>query len=361
MEVSDKIKNGVFTFLRNDLTISQVSKKLNLDKNEEELVYKVLLKNGYKASKGLKSNYVIRLKKAIDEYLNTQTPSLTKIGTKYNLDRHVISRRLKELGYEVINHQNKLKFDNTVFDSIDTEEKAYWLGFIFADGYISSQNSDEKSYYKFELSLKNSDKEHLEKFNKFMKHEDANHVKSGKVMCGETECERCRWSINDRHLWETLNSYGCTPKKSLTLQFPQLNIFKDSSLIKHFIRGYWDGDGCISYRDKEHLIPHISILGTEHFLNGIKDNVLELKNRSLQYNNPDNPNTLVLGAERDPAFKVLYYLYENSSIYLNRKYERYLYFCRLYKKLYKQLQSNIGEGCDANPEITTETKEAVVS
>lgn len=143
MEINDKIKNAVFKFLRNNLTISQVSKEMNLDKYEEELVYKVLLKNGYKASKGLKSNYVIRLKKAIDEYLSLEQPSLTKIGAKYNLDRHVVSRRLKELGYKVINHQNKVKFNNTVFDSIDTEEKAYWLGFIFADGYIGFQKKEK--------------------------------------------------------------------------------------------------------------------------------------------------------------------------------------------------------------------------
>lgn len=353
MEVNDKIKSAVFKFLRNDLTISQVSKEMNLDKNEEELVYKVLLKNGYKASKGLKSNYVIRLKKAIDEYLNLEQPSLTKIGTKYNLDRHVISRRLKELGHEVINHQNKVKFDNTVFDSIDSEEKAYWLGFIFADGYIGSQKEGEKSNYDFELSLKGSDKEHLEKFNKFMKHENKNHVKIGKTFCGEIECERCRWIISDRHLWETLNSYGCTPQKSLTLQFPKELIFKNPSLIKHFIRGYWDGDGCISFRDKEHLIPHISVLGTENFLEGIKNNIIELNNSPLNFNNSSNI-TLVLSAEREKAFRILYYLYENSSIYLNRKYERYLYFCRLYKKLYKKLQSKNGESCDANTVLTNQ-------
>lgn len=353
MEISDKIKNAVFKFLRNNLTISQVSKEMNLDKYEEELVYKVLLKNGYKASKGLKSNYVIRLKKAIDEYLSLERPSLTKIGAKYNLDRHVVSRRLKELGYKVINHQNKVKFNNTVFDSIDTEEKAYWLGFIFADGYIGFQKKGKKSNYDFELSLKGTDKEHLGKFNKFMEHDDKNHVKIGKTFCGEVECERCRWFISDRHLWETLNSYGCTPRKSLTLQFPDKSIFKNESLIRHFIRGYFDGDGCISFRDIEHFVPHISVLGTENFLQGIKDNIAELRDSHLYFNNSSN-ETLVLSSERDRAFKILYYLYENSSIYLNRKYERYLYFCRLYKKLYRELQSKNGESCDANTVLTNQ-------
>ena len=69
---------------------------------------------------------------------------------------------LQENGIEVINYQNLTKFNENVFDSIDTEEKAYWLGFIFADGYISLKGNS------FELSLKGSDSEHLDKFNKFM-------------------------------------------------------------------------------------------------------------------------------------------------------------------------------------------------
>ena len=50
-----------------------------------------------------------------------------------------------------------------------------------------------------------------------------------------------------------------------------------------------------------------------------------------------------------------------NCVYLDRKYERFIYFRQLYEKSYKQIQTNIGEGCDANTEITTETKESVAS
>lgn len=205
---------------------------------------------------GMKASSVINLKNAIDEYIENYNnkPSLTKLSKKHHVGLKVLSDKLKELGYVIINHQNKLKFNEYIFDSIDTEEKAYWLGFIFADGCISSFDSEGKNRHTVELSLKESDKEHLDKFNKFVEHEDINHVKINKAKCTNNGviCNRCRWSVRNKHLWEILNSYGCTPKKSLILKFPSLSIFKDYSLIKHFIRGYWDGDGCLSYQDKEH-------------------------------------------------------------------------------------------------------------
>lgn len=147
-----------------------------------------------------------------------------------------MSRKLKAKGIEIINHQNETKFNEHIFDVIDTEEKAYWLGFIFADGYISSRDNG------FELSLKGSDIEHLHKFNKFMEHNKDN-VKLGEVKNKDKTFLRCRWGIVNKHLWNTLNNLGCTPRKSLTLQFPNIS----EELEIPFIRGYFDGDGCLSY------------------------------------------------------------------------------------------------------------------
>lgn len=63
----------------------------------------------------------------------------------------------------------------------------------------------------------------------------------------------------------------------------------------------------------------------------------------------------------ETAKRVVRYLYENSTIYLTRKYEHYLQICRLDEESSKLLQTNIGAGCDVNPEISIETKESVPS
>ena len=79
-----------------------------------------------------------------------------------NIGYTTLHRWLRKLNINLPNYHNALKFDNTVFDTIDTEEKAYWLGFMYADGYVQNNGNS------VELSLKGSDVEHLEKFRVFL-------------------------------------------------------------------------------------------------------------------------------------------------------------------------------------------------
>jgi len=64
----------------------------------------------------------------------------------------------------------KANIKSDIFDNIDTEEKAYWLGFIYADGNISDMESylrkSGKYVYRMEVSLKADDIDHLNKLNK---------------------------------------------------------------------------------------------------------------------------------------------------------------------------------------------------
>lgn len=125
------------------------------------------------------------------------------------MSQNHFTRFLKEKKVIVSNKQNQVTIDENIFDNINTEEKAYWLGFIFADGYISSKS------FHFELSLSLKDKDHLQKFSDFCKY-----TKSIK-----TDSYRCRFCLRNKHLWNTLNNYGCVPQKSLILKFPNIEIF----------------------------------------------------------------------------------------------------------------------------------------
>lgn len=295
-----------------------------------------------------------------DEFLNSSI-SLTKMAAREGTTRQTLAKHFRELGVEIINKQNRLKFDNTVFDCIDTEEKAYWLGFIFADGYISSDSLKGKSRYLLEISLKASDKNHLDKFNKFMKHENASKVTIEDAKCGKTICKRCRWYVANKHLWETLNSYGCTPRKSLTLKFPDESIFKSKDLIRHFIRGYFDGDGCFT-RHIHHIIvsPAISFLGTKDFL----DKILEYSKIEANYRHDKyyTEFTWTLEYHKEQGIELINYLYNNCITYLDRKYKLYEFFkngSRSVQEWAELSSSKIGESpIEGNTEVIEEIKES---
>lgn len=278
-----------------------------------------------------------------NEFINTSI-SLTKMAKRENTTRQTLARYFKKLGFQIVNKQNRIKFDNSIFDSIDTEEKAYWLGFIFADGYISSTLKN-KNRYLLEISLKGSDKHHLEKFNVFTKHENKNKVSIETSTCKNKKFTRCRWYVANKHLWEVLNSYGCTPNKSLTLKFPNKSIFNDPSLIRHFIRGYFDGDGCFTRGIHTNTVsPIVSFIGTKEFL----EEILTYSGIQGQFRHDKRHTELtwILEYNKENGIKLINYLYNDSSIYLDRKYKLYNFFkdgSRSIKEFIELLSGNIGE------------------
>ena len=282
---------------------------------------------------------------ALKEYLNTPETdrSLTKLGSKYNIRRQTLSERFKQWGYDVINFQNKCRLNEKVFDNMCSEEQFYWLGFMYADGNISKEGN------RIEMRLSIKDINHLEKFKKFLNL--STEIRTGTINGNGF----CHLSVRNKHLWNILNKLGCVPQKSLILKFPNLSLFKNKENILHFIRGYVDGDGCLSiYKDDNKDRTRLSIIGTEHFLNTINqlfNNKGYLRNKSTSnYNNL----AFELKFSDVPSRKLARYLYENATIYLERKYEKYLEFCRLEEESSRRLSSNIGESCDANPEINSE-------
>ena len=241
---------------------------------------------------------------------------IRELSKKYNLDRGKLSGWLLAKGFLNENRRAKKSFDVDYFDSIDTEEKSYWLGFLFADGAITQY----KHSYDIELSLKIDDHKHVEKFAKCVNKEYVNN----------NSTYRSRCILGSKHMFNVLTSYGCTQRKSLTLKFPNKNIFKDKSLVRHFIRGYFDGDGCLSYGNKEHTRACVSILGTKDFLDGIKNEFNTTSNYSK--NSKDQDITKVLSYNGKLGYAFSKYLYENSTIYLKRKYERYNKYCLIYQR-----------------------------
>lgn len=275
----------------------------------------------------------IIIQKALAEYKQSEDISLTKLAEKYKIGRKTLSKRLKAEGYPVVNRQNEVRIDETVFDAIDTEEKAYWLGFLYADGNIGSNE------HKLEMNLQASDWEHMKKFQDFLKYKKddvrirPSYGKGGPI---------CRFSIRNKHIWNALNTKGCVPKKTLILQFPSQELFSSPDLIRHFMRGYVDGDGCLGiYPDSDGTLDTIlTVAGMRGFLEKFADVLGEPKT----IYNQKNSKAAQLQYGYKKARRVARFLYEGATIYLQRKFDIYKKFCQLEEQSSMMKSSKNGEG-----------------
>lgn len=296
-----------------------------------------------------RESYLKMMDIIIKEYLDTpeKERSLTKLGRKYGVKRQTISKYLKDRNIDVINYQNRCRIDDTVFDNIDTEEKAYWLGFIYADGNISSEG------HRFEIVLSTKDLDHMLKLKSFLKGYDVEiRIDTNK---GE-QYPMCRMSVRNEHLWTALYNKGCVPCKSLVLEWPDETIFKSKSLIRHFIRGYWDGDGTIGlYKSEKYGYTfNFAVLGTPMFLKGVQ-NFIKLGGTLKNASTPSEPNNAwILAFSNLKSRKAARLLYQDANIYLERKYNIYQDFCRVEEESSTLQSSKIGENWDVDPEVISE-------
>lgn len=237
----------------------------------------------------------------------TQGMSLRQIEKETGIPRKRISRLLKEEGIEVkarskgTTGKRKYQMNEDLFEAIDTKEKAYWLGFLYADGYVG--------FNKLEVGLAIKDIGHLEKFRQFLKTD----APIGRRMIKESQA--CRINICSTKLVNDLEKHGCTQAKSLTLQWPQLS----PGLYSHFMRGYFDGDGCC-YRRKDGQLCW-SLLGTEEFLSEYQKVLINLglSKTSMRLTKTHGQAYEIRYSGNNIVKKIEEFLYQDSTVHLERK------------------------------------------
>lgn len=264
---------------------------------------------------------------AIEEYVGMPKfeKSIAKVSAKYGINRKTLTRYLKERGIEIVANKGAYPIDENVFEKIDTEEKAYWLGFLYADGYVAANNN------QIGLGLALNDILHLEKFKNFIKWEGEikiskehqfgskdNHNKKGEEMFS------CRIIVSNEKMHQDLINLGCVPNKSLILKFPtEEQVPKEFQVA--FIRGYFDGDGTLGLYQHSKKNPRLEesllIVGTKPFLEKVQE---VLGPGYLMQKKNCNENTYRLGYSTLKAFKVADTMYKNATVYLNRKYNIYI-------------------------------------
>lgn len=239
------------------------------------------------------------------------------LGFKYS---QPVYNFFKKMGWERNGKTGKriYKVNEQFFNNINTEEKAYILGFICADGHI------EKDRLNITVSIK--DKDILEKIREAMQ---SNHpIKEVKRTNLYNKTDRktltlVELMIGSVKLVKPLFNMGLTTNKTYTLNGDIVK-YIPKYLIRDFLRGYFDGDGNVFFgrRYSSGYKYNVNICGNEDFL--LKSFQIYFPSTNKLYKDLYSRQCFVWKlSQRDKVRDFMYYLYYNSSIFLQRKYNEF--------------------------------------
>lgn len=245
-----------------------------------------------------------------------------EIAHKYHISISSLERRIVNNKWENKPKKCKYSFNEHYFDIIDDEHKAYWLGFLYADGYILSKRNrkayetNEQQSFGFSISMQDS-----ELFDKFKEDLESNHpinIYEAGTKSYKNSQPYGRILLTSQHVVNSLKKYGLVENKTFITQAPPIS----SEFYYAFIRGYSDGDGSV-YINKNGKFGW-SLVGTYELLSFIKNTLgkpeLKLSQRwPERYNN--NWSLVFTGNSQVPS--LLNKIYSGATIYLERKYNKY--------------------------------------
>jgi len=234
------------------------------------------------------------------------------LSEKYNICTWSIGNVLKK--NNIKSRIRKHNCDENYFEKIDSKEKAYWLGLLFADGYVRKRkqfNGKHRQGGNVGISLKNGDEYLLEKFILDLK----STYKLTKQIKGNFLSYKLE--INSSKMADDLIKLGCFLNKSLILLPPNLS----DEYIPHFIRGYFDGDGSIGKYEGRHKF---NLLGTNELLTWILN---YFKNKGLKttpkISKRKNIYSIQVNSKSDIELIENIMYTSSSDYYLKRKKEKF--------------------------------------
>ncbi len=199
------------------------------------------------------------------------------------------------------------KFNIDYFENIDTEDKAYFLGFIAADGHIRyNQNS-------LVIKIKRDDIKILEKFKNVIEFE-------GDIWYAPND--QCQIFMTSSKLIQDLSKYSITANKTNKVEFPEVS----THLINHFMRGVFDGDGCISIKKEKRVGKggdrgQVNLCsGSKQFMYKYVDKLVEhvgVKRNKIRFLN--DSYYIIDWAGLTDVENIYHFLYKDATTFLTRK------------------------------------------
>lgn len=306
-EMLMKNKDDIVKLYVDGLTQQQIADKYNTSKSSIARLLR---------SVGITSKVIIT------EFEECQIIELYKSGiiikdiaNEFNIGEKRVSNILKKYNIQILpsyERQRKYSLNDHYFDCIDTQDKAYLLGLLYADGCNSNGH--------IVIRLQERDRDILEKMNIAL---GSNRPLRFIDYSSRSDCCQNQYSLDivNQYMSNQLSLLGMVPNKSLVLEFPQ---WMNVELYSHFIRGYFDGDGYVS---KNYNNAKLTIIGTKFFCEKVKDILYkDIGINACIYlchkNESTTTRTLQISG-RNQIKKFLDYIYNNANLYLDRKYNIY--------------------------------------
>lgn len=237
-------------------------------------------------------------------------------------DRHNLSIYLKKYG--IYSHPVHT-VNSSFFETIASEEKAYWLGFLMADCSMLSYDSPVEKKYRTVFKLALIDKKSVEDFKRAISGNAPIHESVSKRE-GSKETYQSRFEVNDQEFCKNLLKHGIVERRTGKKMLPET---VPEHLVSHFIRGYFDGDGSVRFdqttrkstgniKNIRGLVFACSEPIKESLLNiyqeiGVNEDAVKIKEMK--------DCTTVSLYRKDEIPKVIDYLYKDATIYMDRKYQ----------------------------------------
>lgn len=257
----------------------------------------------------LEENYIV-------ESFTNNEKTINELLKEFGIhNRDIIIRVLVKHNIDYKNSSNKYGrkyfFNEYYFSKIDTKEKAYWLGFMYADGYISGTST-------IGCGLKKEDENHLKLFLNAINISAINLEYSEKT-------NSCKFILTSKIMYDSLVKLGFSTNKSYDITstvFEAVPAF----LKRYFILGFWDGDGCFAIGANKRNIASV-ISNNEALLKTISlyiNQCLEDDFSKVKYKTPGDPYTRIV-FQNNKAKLFGDWLYTDApACYLRRKYDKYL-------------------------------------
>ena len=296
-KVSREVEGNIISCYNSGVSMKKCGEKFGLSVTT---IFNILKRNNIqKRTKG----GIYRLPEDTIVSLYKEGKSSSEIASTYRVTQGTIINILKNNDIQRNNRYHNLSLDVNYFSSIDSIDKAYFLGFMIADGNVN-ENTNMVS-----LSLSDKDRYILEIFL------DVTHS-SNKLYVRKDKPE-VTFRLKNRQWVSALAKYGVVPRKTFISYLPSIS----DELMPHMLRGLIDGDGWISYKSHQ-----LGFCGNETIVTEVRDFLVSTLNvYNVAVIHPRENLYQVTWASKHDIFVICKYLYnDKQNYYLKRKYDNYL-------------------------------------